>query len=55
MGMEERVRFLLRAARRAENEGDERIAHAFRRMAEESRPLKLETLATTPAAAVGSE
>ena len=39
MSMDERVRFLLRAATRAEVEGDERAARIFRRMAEEARPL----------------
>lgn len=39
MSMDERIRFLLRAATRAEGEGDERIARIFRRMAEEARPL----------------
>jgi len=39
MSMDERIRFLLRAATRAEVEGDERIARIFRRMAEEARPL----------------
>jgi len=39
MSMDERIRFLLRAATRAECEGDERIARIFRRMAEEARPL----------------
>ncbi|MEQ9401067.1 MAG: hypothetical protein RJQ04_18005 [Longimicrobiales bacterium] len=37
--MDERIRFLLRAATRAEGEGDLRIARNFRRMAEEVRPL----------------
>ncbi len=39
MSMDERIRFLLRAATRAEGEGDQRIARIFRRMAEEARPL----------------
>lgn len=39
MTMDERIRFLLRAATRAEGEGDRRIAQIFRRMAEEARPL----------------
>ena len=37
--MDERIRYLLRAATRAEGEGDLRIARIFRRMAEEARPL----------------
>lgn len=39
MSMDERIRFLLRAASRAEGEGDQRAARIFRRMAEEARPL----------------
>ena len=39
MSMDERIRYLLRAATRAEGEGDLRIARIFRRMAEEARPL----------------
>lgn len=39
MNVDERIRFLLRAATRAEGEGDLRIARNFRRMAEEVRPL----------------
>ena len=39
MNVEERVRYLLRAATRAEGEGNLQIAHNFRRMAEEVRPL----------------
>lgn len=39
MSMDERIRFLLRAATRAEGEGDERSARNLRRMAEEARPL----------------
>lgn len=39
MSMDERIWFLLRAATRAEGEGDRRIARIFRRMAEEARPL----------------
>jgi len=39
MSMDERIRFLLRAASRAEGDGDERAARIFRRMAEEARPL----------------
>jgi len=37
MNVEERIRFLLRTAIRAEGEGDQRIANLFRRMAEELR------------------
>ncbi|MCG6955106.1 MAG: hypothetical protein LJF04_03865 [Gemmatimonadetes bacterium] len=39
MTMDERIRFLLRAATRAEGEGDERVARNFRRMAEDARPV----------------
>lgn len=39
MKTEERIGFLLRAARRAELEGNDRVARAFRRMADEARPL----------------
>jgi hypothetical protein len=37
MNVDERIRFLLRTAIRAEGEGDLRIARIFRRMAEELR------------------
>jgi len=40
MTMEERIGYLLRAASRAEDEGDPRVALALRRMAEEARPLE---------------
>ena len=39
MTVDERIRYLLRAAIRAEGEGDLRVARAFRRMAEDARPL----------------
>lgn len=39
MTVDERIRFLLRAATRAEGEGDLRVARSFRRMAEDARPL----------------
>jgi len=39
MTIDERIGFLLRAARRAELEGNERAARALRRMADEARPL----------------
>ena len=39
MNVDERIRFLLRAATRAEGEGDLRIARNFRRMAEEVRGM----------------
>ena len=37
MNVDERIRFLLRTAIRAEGEGDLRIARLFRRMAEDLR------------------
>lgn len=39
MNVEERVRYLLRAALRAEGEGDRQVARALRRMAEEALPV----------------
>lgn len=44
MMVDERIRFLLRAAMRAEGEGDERIARIFRRMADEARPLDVQAM-----------
>ncbi len=38
MGVDERIRILLRAATRAEREGETRVARIFRRRAEEVRP-----------------
>ncbi len=38
MSVEERIRYLLRTAIRAEGRGNERIASLFRRMAEDMRP-----------------
>lgn len=40
MTPEERVRFLLRVATRAEGEGNHRTARAYRRMADEARPVE---------------
>ena len=40
MNVEERIRFLLRTALRAEGEGDLKIARLFRRMAEDMRPME---------------
>ena len=42
MSGEERIRILLRIARRVEVEGDSRSAKLFRRMADDARPLPLE-------------
>jgi hypothetical protein len=39
MSVEDRVKFLLRAARRVEEEGDGRVADLFRRMAGEMRQV----------------
>lgn len=39
MSVDQRIRFLLRTALRAEGEGDLRVAELFRRMAGELRPL----------------
>jgi len=39
MSVDERIRILLRAATRAEGEGDDRVARILRRRAEEARPL----------------
>jgi len=37
ISVEERVRYLMKVALRAEGEGEHRIARSFRRMAEEAR------------------
>jgi len=39
MSVEDRIRFLLRAACRAEGEGNARVATLLRRMAREALPL----------------
>lgn len=39
MTISEKIRFLLRVATRAEDEGNDRVARNFRRMAEDARPL----------------
>ena len=46
MNIEERVRYLLQAATRAEGEGETRIARALRRMADEARPLGMPSTRT---------
>jgi len=49
MSIDERIGILLRAARRAELEGNERVARALRRMAAEARPIvPLDTPAPLP-------
>jgi len=40
MNNDERIGFLLRAAARAERDGNHRIAGVFRRMAEDARPFR---------------
>ena len=40
MKSEERIRFLLRAASRAEGDGNLRVANVLRRMARDVRPLE---------------
>lgn len=52
MTAEERIRFLLRIATRAEGEGDQRAASAYRRMAAEARPVERSTL-VAPAPPLG--
>jgi hypothetical protein len=42
MSVEERIRFLMRAAQRAEREGSARVARSLRLMAEQARPLESE-------------
>jgi len=37
ISVEERIRYLMKVALRAEGEGEHRIARSFRRMAEEAR------------------
>ncbi len=51
MSVEERIRFLMRAAQRAEREGSARVARSLRLMAEQARPLEIEAarLALDPA------
>jgi len=51
MTVEERIRYLLHAAVRAEQEGAEKVARSLRRMAEEARPLILGETRTENAAA----
>ena len=41
MSMDDRIQYLLRAARRAEGEGDARVARLFRRMAEDAQPAEV--------------
>lgn len=39
MSLEQRLNYLLRAALRAERNGDDRLARSLRRMAEDIRPI----------------
>jgi len=48
METEDRIRFLLRVARRAEGEGNQRAASAYRRMADEARPIGPGSLVPQP-------
>jgi rubrerythrin len=41
MSAEDRIQYLLRAATRAEDEGDAKVARLFRRMAEEAQPVEV--------------
>jgi len=41
MSVEDRIRYMLRAATRAEDEGDSRLARLYRRMAEEAQPVNV--------------
>ena len=41
MSLEQRMSFLLKAAQRAERNGEHHIARALRRMAEDIRPIDL--------------
>lgn len=55
MTVDERIRFLLRAATRAEDEGNERVARNFRRMAEDARPVdRDDALSAGPSGVGGS-
>ena len=47
MTWEERMRYLLRAALRAESEGDRKVAETLRRMAREVVPLEISPPAST--------
>jgi hypothetical protein len=41
MSIEQRIRYILDAAERAEREGHDRAARSLRRLAEEARPLSI--------------
>lgn len=55
MNVDERIRFLLRTAIRAEGKGDHRIAHLFRRMAEDMRDGESALLPDGPVLVVVAE
>ena len=55
LDVEERIRFLLRTAIRAEGEGDLRIASLFRRMAEDMRTGEGALLPSGPVLGVFAE
>lgn len=40
MRLEQRIEYLLRAALRAERDGDHEVARSLRRMAEDMRPIE---------------
>lgn len=40
MSVETRIRYLLQAATRAEDDGDVKVAQLFRRMADDARPVE---------------
>lgn len=48
MSIEERIRFLMQAAVRAEQEGSDRVARSLRRMAEQARPLEADPAPALP-------
>jgi len=52
MNNDERIGFLLRAAERAELDAHHRVARAFRRMAEDARPLRGPDTAGEPSGAL---
>lgn len=54
MSVDERVRYLLRVATRAEGEGDHWVARIFRRMAEEARPLDRDAMSGVVTLPTGS-
>lgn len=54
MNVEERIRYLLRAALRAEGEGDRRVARVLRRMAEEALPAAASLASPVPSTVGGT-